>query len=143
MTTAENTGATTGMSEKHCEEMLNAIGDSPRILSSSDTVQDLEDEEDDEDDTELDKMSDDDETGWVIGTVSKTVEHSRESFWQQQMRLDDSSQLGLGRCSELLAREIYEVWDCRIAGSGGCQSPNRHGSSHNIPNNIWRQYADS
>jgi hypothetical protein len=24
-------------------------------------------------------------------------------------------------CSQLLLRERYEVWDCRIEGSGGCQ----------------------
>ena len=68
--------------------MLNAIGDSLSDLASSDHKQDGEDKEVDEDDTELSKLSDDDEPGWVIGTISKIVQHRMDSFRKKQMRLD-------------------------------------------------------
>ena len=81
MTTAENVGATTGKPKTTFEEMLNALGDSLSDLESSDEEQDGEDEEYDADDTEHCKLSDDDEPGWVMGTLSKTVQHRLESFW--------------------------------------------------------------
>jgi len=92
MTTAENVGATTGKPEITFEEMLNAIGDSLSDLACSYEEQDGEDEEYDEDDTELGKLSDDDEPGWVMGTISNTVEHCLESFRQKQMKLDELTQ---------------------------------------------------
>jgi len=73
MLTAENEWATTGKPETLFVEMLNAIGDSLSDLASSDEEQDGEGEEDDEDDTELGKLSDDYEPGWVMGTITKTV----------------------------------------------------------------------
>ena len=82
--------------EKTFAEMLNAIGDSLSDLASSDDEQDGEDEEDDEEDTELGKLSDDDEPGWVMGTISKTVQHHMESFRQKQMKLDELTQPGRG-----------------------------------------------
>jgi len=94
MTTAESTGATTRKHETTFEEMLNAIGDSLSNLASSEDEQDGEDEEDDEEDTGLSKLSDDDEPCWVMGTISKTVQHHMESFWQKQMRLDELTQPG-------------------------------------------------
>ena len=96
MTAAENGGATAGKPETTFEEMLNAIGDSLSDLASSDDEQDGEDEEDDEEDTELGKLSDDDEPGWVMGTITKTVQHRMESFRQKQMRLDELTQPGWG-----------------------------------------------
>jgi len=74
MSTAENAGAKTGKPEKTLKEMLNTIGDSLSDRASSDDEQDGEDEEDDEEDTELCMLSDD-EPGWVMGTISKTVQH--------------------------------------------------------------------
>ena len=88
MTTAENVGATTRKPETMFEEMLNAIGDSLSNCASSDHEQDEEDEKDDEEDTELGKLSDDDEPGWVMGTISETVQHHMESLLQKQMTLD-------------------------------------------------------
>jgi len=76
--------------------MLNAIGDSLSDLASSDDEQDREDKEDDEEDIELGKLSDDDEPGWVMGTITKTVQHRMESFRQKQMRLDELTQPGWG-----------------------------------------------
>jgi len=63
--------------------MLNPIGDSLSNLASSNEEQDGGDKEYDEDDTELGKLSDDDEPGWVMGTISKTVQHCMESFRQK------------------------------------------------------------
>jgi len=96
MTTAENVWATTGKPETMVEEMLNAIGDSPSDLPSSNDKPNGEDEGDVEDDTELGKLSDDDEPGWVMGTMSKTVQHHMESFRQKQMTLDELTQPGWG-----------------------------------------------
>jgi hypothetical protein len=79
--------------------MLNAIGDSLSDLVSSDDEQDGEDEEDDEEDTQLSKLSDDDEPGWVMGTITKTVPHRMESFRQTQMRLDELTQPGWGEAA--------------------------------------------
>jgi len=75
------------------EEMLNANGHSLSDLASSDNEQDEEDEVEDDEDTELGKLSDDDEPGWVLGTISKTVQNLMESFRQKQMRLHEFTQL--------------------------------------------------
>jgi len=99
MMTAENDSATTGKPETAFEEMLNAIVDSLSDLASSDDEQDGEDEKDDEEDTQLGKLSDDDEPGWVIGTITQTVQHRMESFRQQQMRLDVLTQPGWGHAA--------------------------------------------
>jgi len=63
--------------------MLIAIGDSLSDLASSDDGEDGEDEDDEE--TELGKLSDDDKPGWVMGTITKTVQQRMESFRQKQM----------------------------------------------------------
>jgi hypothetical protein len=96
MTTTENECATTGKPETTFEEMLNAIRDSLSDLARSDDEQDGEDEEDDEEDTELGKLSDDDEPGWVMGTITKVVPHRIESFRLKQMRFDELTQPGWG-----------------------------------------------
>jgi hypothetical protein len=66
MTTAENVDTTTGKLETMFQEVLNTIGDCLSDLVSSDDEQDGEDKKDDEEDTELSKLSDDDESGWVM-----------------------------------------------------------------------------
>jgi hypothetical protein len=58
--------------EKTVQAMLVAIGDSLSHLSSSDDGEDGEDE--DEEETEPDKLSEDDEPGWVMGTIGNTVQ---------------------------------------------------------------------
>ena len=92
MTTAENTGATTRKPNTMFKEIQKPIGDSLSDLASSDDEQSVEDEGDDEEDTELGKQSDDDETGWVMGMISKTVQHRTESFRHKQMRLEELTQ---------------------------------------------------
>jgi Uri superfamily endonuclease len=96
MTTAENVGATTEKLETTVQEMLNHVGDNLSDLGSSDGEQDGEDKEDDEEDTELGKLGDDDEPGWVMGTIFKSVLRRIEGFWQKQTRLHKLTELGLG-----------------------------------------------
>ena len=96
--------------------MLNAIGDSLSDLASSDEEQDGEDKEYDEDDTELGKLSDDYEPGWVMGTISKTVQYRLESFRQKQMKLDELTQPGWGdTANNFRERDIkYGTTELRI-----------------------------
>jgi len=89
MRNVENAGLTTTKPEITFEEILNAIGDSLSDLSCSDDWDDVEDKDDDEEDPELGKLSEDDEPGWVMATISKTVQHRMERFWQKQIKLDD------------------------------------------------------
>jgi len=70
--------------------MLNAIGDSLGDLASSDDGEDGEHKDDDgEEDPELAKISEDEEPGWVIRTISKRVQHRMERFGQNQMKVDE------------------------------------------------------
>jgi len=89
---AEIAGLMSREPEKTFEEMLVAIGDSLSDLPSSDDEEDGEDEDDEE--TEQGKLSDDDEPGWVMGTITKMVQQCIESFRQKQMKLDELTQAG-------------------------------------------------
>jgi len=90
----EKAWSTTTEHETTFEEMLNAIGDSLSDLASSEDEEDGEDDDDDEEDTELGKLGEDNEHGWVMGTISKMEQHHMESFRQKQMRLNDLTQPG-------------------------------------------------
>ena len=94
MRNAENAGLTTTKPETTFEEMANAIRDSLSDLASSDNRDDAEDGDDDKKDPELGNLSDDDQPGWVMGTISKTVQHRMETVRQQQIKLDESTQSG-------------------------------------------------
>jgi hypothetical protein len=94
MTMAGKVGVTTGKPEITSKPMLNAIGDSLNNLARSEDVQDGEENVDDEEDTDLGRLSDDDEPGWVMGTISKMVQHRMGSFRPTQIRLDELTQLG-------------------------------------------------
>jgi len=96
MTTAETVGATTRKPETTFEQMMNAIGDSLSDCASCDDEHDREDEEDDEEDTELGKLSDDNDPGWVMDTVSTTVQHRLGSFRPKHMKLGKFMQPGWG-----------------------------------------------
>ena len=96
MTTNDNLGATTEQPKTRLQEVLNAFGDSLSDFASSDDEQNGENKEDDGNNTEHGKRSDDDKPGWVIGKISKTVQHHMESFWQKQIRLDELTQPGWG-----------------------------------------------
>jgi len=87
---AEIVGLTYREPGKRFEEMLVAIGDSLSDLAISDDGEDGEDEDDEE--TEQGKLSEDDEPGWVMGTITKTVQQRMERFRQKQMKLDELTQ---------------------------------------------------
>jgi len=96
MRNAEKAGLTTTKPETSFEVMLNAIRDSLSNRASSDNEEDGEDEDDDEEDPVGGKISEDDEPGWVMGTISKTVHYFMERFRQKQMKLDELTQPGWG-----------------------------------------------
>jgi len=85
-------GLTSRELEKTFEEMLVAIGDSLCDLASSNNGEDGEDE--DYKETEHGNLSDDDEPGWVMGTITKTVQQHMERVRQNQMKLDELTELG-------------------------------------------------
>jgi hypothetical protein len=83
MAHAEIAGLTSREPEKTFEEMLVAIRDSLSDLASSKDRENGEDEDDEE--TEQGKLSEDDEPGWVMGTITKTVQQRMERFWQKKI----------------------------------------------------------
>jgi hypothetical protein len=85
-------GLTNREPENTFEEMMVAIGDSVSDLATSDIGDDGEYEDDTE--TELGKPSEDDERGWVMGTINKTVQQRMERFPQKQMKLHELTQEG-------------------------------------------------
>jgi hypothetical protein len=91
MTHAEIAGFSSREHKKTSEEMLVAIGDSLSDLASSDDGEDGEDEDDEE--TEQGNLSED-EPGWVMGTITKTLQQRMDRFRQKQMKIDKLTQLG-------------------------------------------------
>jgi len=82
---AEKAGLTTTKPETTFEEMLNAIGDCLSDLAGSDEEEDGEDEDDEEEHPAGGKLSEDEEPGWVMGTISKTVQQCVVRLLQQQL----------------------------------------------------------
>jgi len=78
--------------EKTFEEILVAIRDSLSGLASSDDGEDGDDETDEE--TEQGNLSEDDEPGWEMGTITKMVQQRMERFREKQMKLDKLTQPG-------------------------------------------------
>jgi len=74
------------------EVMMVAIGACLSDLAGSDAGEDGDDHDDQE--AEQGKLSEDDEPGWVIGTITKTVQQRIERCWQKQMKLDELTQPG-------------------------------------------------
>ena len=92
MTHAEMAGWTSREPAKTFEEILAAIGDSLSESASSDDEQDGEDNDDEE--TDQGNLREDDEPGWVMCTITKTVQLPMERFLQKQMKLDELTQPG-------------------------------------------------
>jgi len=92
MTHAELVGLTSRKPEKTLKEMLVAIGDSLSDLARSDDGEDGEDEDDEE--TEQGKLSKDDEPGWVMGTITKTVQQRIKRFRLKQTKFDELAHPG-------------------------------------------------
>jgi len=87
---AEIAGLTIREPKKTFEEMMVGIGNILSDLASSDDGEDGEDEADGE--AEQSKLSKDDEPGWVMSTITKTVHQGMDSFLQKQMKLDELTQ---------------------------------------------------
>jgi len=96
MRNAENVGLTPTKPETTFEEMLIAIRDSLSDLATSDDREDEEDKDDDEYNSELGNLSEDDDPGWVMGKIPKTVQHCMERFRQKQKKLDELTEPGWG-----------------------------------------------
>jgi hypothetical protein len=94
----ENWGFTTREPKKSFHEMIVAIRDSLSDIASSDDGEDGEDENDEE--IEQGRLSEDDEPGWVMGRISKTVQHRTKRFRQKQMKLDELTQPGWGNATD-------------------------------------------
>jgi len=96
MRNVETARSTTTKPETTFGDMLNTIGDGLHDLASSQDGEDGEDEDDDEEDTELGELSEDNVPGWVMGTITRMVQHHMQSFRHKQMKLDEVRQPGWG-----------------------------------------------
>jgi len=113
MTHAEITELTPTEPDKPFQDMIAAIGDSLSDLASSDNGEDGEDEDEE---TQLGKLSEDDEPGWVMGTISKTVQQRMESFRQKQIKLDELTRPGWGHAADYFRErdERYGTAELRV-----------------------------
>jgi len=114
MTHTELAGLTYRKPDMTFEEMLVAIGDSLCDLASSDDGEDVEDEDDEE--TEQGKLSGDDEPGWLMGTIIKTVKQRMERFRQKQMNVDELIQPGWEDVADYLRERdmLYGTSELRV-----------------------------
>ena len=84
-------------------EIMVAIGDSLSDLASSDNGGDGHNANDEE--TEQGQLSEDDGPGWVMGTITKTVQLHMERFRQQEKKVEELTQPGSQEAAYYL-REI-------------------------------------
>lgn len=96
MRNAGKAGLTTRKPEIPSEEMLNAIGHSLSDLASPNNRVVVEDKDDNAHDTELGRLSEADEYGYVMGTTCKTVEYRLEPFRQKEICQDALKHPGWG-----------------------------------------------
>jgi hypothetical protein len=87
---AELAGLKSRQPEKEFAEKLVAIRDSLSDLASSDNVEHGEDEDDEV--TEQGMLSEDDQPGWVMGTITKTVQQHMKRLRQKQKTFDKLTQ---------------------------------------------------
>ena len=107
MNHAEIAGLTTQELKQTFDEMMLPVGGSLSDLASSDEGEDGEDEDNEE--TEQGKLSEDDEPGWVMGTITKMVQQRMERFRQKQMKLDELTQPGWEDAADYV-RESYKQY---------------------------------
>jgi len=104
---------------------------------------DDEEDQDDDEDTEQGKLRDNDEPGWVMGTISKMVQQHIERSPQKQMKLDELTQPGWGDKPDYFCDRDLEARHNRIEGS--CSRQTIYGLRHSksSTHNIWRAYGVS
>ena len=114
MTHAEIAGLTSRDPEKTFQGMLVGIGDSLSDLASSDDGVDGEDKDDEE--TEQGKLNDDEKPGWVMGTITKTVQQRMESFRQKYFKLDELTQPGWEDAADYFREQdkMYGTLELRV-----------------------------
>jgi len=114
MTHDEIAGLTSREPGKTFQGMLVAIADSLSDLARSEDGEDGEDEDDEE--TEQGKLCEDDEPGWVMGTITKTVLQCMERFLQKQMKLDELTQPGWEDAADYFRErdEKYVTFEFRV-----------------------------
>jgi len=98
---AESGGLTARESGETFDVMLDTIGDSLNDLARSDDEEDGEDDQD----TEQGKLSEYDEPGWMMGTISKTVQQRMERFQQKQIKLEELTQPGWGDAADYVREQ--------------------------------------
>jgi len=115
MTHAKLTGLTSRKPEKTFQEMLVTIADSLSDHASSDDGEDGKDEDNEE--TEQGKLSEDDEPGWVMGTIIKTVQQSMERFRQKQIKFDKLTQPGWQDAADYFGERYnkYGISELRVS----------------------------
>jgi len=87
----ENERLTKNEPNKPLHEIVVSIGESLSDCASSNDGEDGEDEDDEE--REQGKLSEDDEPGWVMDTITKTGQQRMGWFRQTQMKLNELTQL--------------------------------------------------
>jgi hypothetical protein len=75
--------------EKTFQDLCYPIGDSRSNRTSADDEEAVKNKEDYEEDTIVGKLSQDDEPGWVIGTISKMVHCASESCSRSRFGLSN------------------------------------------------------
>ena len=101
---------TTRQPETAFDEMLNAIGDSMRVHASSDDEEDVEDEDDAQETGELGKLNEADKPGWVIGTISKSVQQCQQRFRQKEISHDELMHQGRGDEADSFFERDMKYW---------------------------------
>jgi hypothetical protein len=80
--------------------MLVVVGDSLSDIAKSNFVENGEDDNDEE--TEQLKLSEDDESGWMMCTISQSVRQQMESCRPKQMKLDKLTQPEWGDAADYI-----------------------------------------
>jgi len=88
----EFAGLTNTESEITSAVMIGAIRKSLSDFATSDDGKDMQDEDDEE--AEWRKLSEVNESGYVMGTITQTVQQRMVRFWDEEMMLDKLTQLG-------------------------------------------------
>jgi hypothetical protein len=100
--------------EKSFHVKMISLRDSLSDVPSSDDGEDGDNENDA--DTEHGKLSEDDEPGWVMDTISKTVQYHMERFRPKQMKLDEWTEPGWGYTADYFHErdKMYGAAELRV-----------------------------
>jgi len=96
--------------------MLNAIRESLSGLPCLYNEEVTEDEEDNMEDLGLSKLGDDDEPGWVMGTISRPDQHYIESYLQNLIQLDELTTPEWGEASNYCLERYmrFSMANCKV-----------------------------